>query len=77
MSEAPDKVFTFGIRDTPCGAVAWMETPSGRKAEKRFRNGYASARISAERWIAEQIATIRDMQANEGLTPFGIVETHK
>ena len=72
-----DKTFQFGIRLTPCGAVAWMRTPSDRFVEKRFRNGYASARISAERWIDEQITTIRDMQENDGLTPFGIETMHK
>jgi len=44
-----------------------MKTPN-RKQEKRFRNGYCSARISADEWITEQIATIREVCEIDGVT---------
>ena len=71
------KQYTFGIRDTPRGAVAWMKTPSGRKQEKQFRNGYAGARITAQQWIDGQISVIREMETIEGLPESSVVQTQK
>ena len=39
--------YVFGIRKTPKGAKAWMVTPSGRKQEKQFYNGYGGAMLQA------------------------------
>ena len=71
------KVFKFGIRDTPKGAVAWQEGPKTGLREKRFRNGYAGARHSAQKWIDEQISTIRECEEIDGLPTSTIIETHK
>lgn len=35
-----------------------MTSPSGHTRRKRFRNGYASAKLSARSWIASQIQDI-------------------
>jgi hypothetical protein len=50
--------FSFGIRHTTCGCTVWMQSPSGRKTEAKFRNGYASALASAEKWVWEQRQSI-------------------
>ena len=70
------KKFEFGIRKTRKGAVAWMLPPTGKLREKRFRNGYASAMISAQRQIDEWISVIREHSA-ENESQFEIIETHK
>ena len=54
-----------------------MTTPRGDFREKRFRNGYASARNSAQKWIDEQIATIREVEQIDGLPVSVVLETHK
>ena len=56
----------FGIRDTPRGCVAWKKTAKHER-EKRFRNGYASARSSAKKWIHEQVEAIREVVLIDGL----------
>ena len=70
-------VYEFGIRLTPKGAVAWARYPSGRLWEKRFRNGYASAVISAERWIESQIAVVREHHDEQKRPHPAIVCHHK
>jgi hypothetical protein len=71
------KTFKFGIRETPRGATAWMETPKGRKQEKRFINGYASAKIMAQRWINEQISVVQEYERENNKPASIIIETHK
>lgn len=61
-----DFVYRFSIRKTPCGATATMTTPSGRVQVKRFRNGYACAEISANKWIKEQTEVLRECEAIDG-----------
>ena len=46
--------FTFGVDHTKHGCTVWMESPSGHKCRARFRNGYASALASAEKWVLEK-----------------------
>lgn len=70
-------IFTFGIRLTPKGAVGWMRPPDGRLVEKRFRNGYALAAVSASRWIDDQIAIIRECEICDGNSPATIIDTRK
>ena len=72
------KTYTFGIRDTPAGATAWVITPSGRRQEKRFLNGYCSGHHSAKRWIDDQIGVIRQCELEDRLegrnrTPANII----
>jgi len=57
------KTYTFGIRDTPRGAVAWMVAPSGRRQEKRFRNSYSSGRTKAGLWIDHEVSVIHEAVA--------------
>ena len=57
--------------------MAWVVSPSGRKQESLFRNGYASADISAQKWIDNQIAVIREGTEVDGGPEYRIVETHK
>ena len=72
------KTFTFGIRETPRGAVAWMQPPSGNLREKRFRNGYSGAKISAQKWIDEQIGVLQEYkETNPHSDDYMVVETHK
>lgn len=71
------KTFKFGIRETPKGAVAWMETPSGRLQEKRFRNGYSTGKISAQKHIDSWIEVLKDVIEMDGLPECEIIETHK
>lgn len=71
------KTFTFGIRKTPKCSVAWVVSPSGRKQEALFRNGYAGADISAQKWIDNQIAVIREGTEIDGGPEYAIVQTHK
>lgn len=60
------RIIEFGVRDTPCGCVAWMKTES-RLQEKRFRNTpYSSADLNAGEWINEQVAAIHEMVLVEG-----------
>ena len=60
---AAAKTYTLGIRKTPCGAVAWAKSPSGDLREKRFRNGYAAAEISARRHLDYVVNTIKECLA--------------
>lgn len=60
---AETKTYTLGIRKTPCGAVAWTKSPNGDLREKRFRNGYASAEISARRHLDYVVNTIKECLA--------------
>jgi len=69
--------FKFGIRETPKGAVAWMVTPKLRELKKQFRNGHCPARVAAQRWIDDEIATIREHEEIENLKPTQITQTHK
>lgn len=71
------KTFIFGIRDTPKGAVAWMKTPSGRLQQKRARNGYCCARVTAQRWIDEQIESLKEWANVEGFEVPEIIQTHE
>jgi len=72
------KTFIFGIRETPRGAVAWMQSPSGNLREKRFRNGYAAAKISAQNWIDRQIGVLEEYkEVNPHSDDYTVVETHK
>jgi len=47
--------FTFGVRHTKNGCTVWMDAPSGRRSEARFRNTcYAAALTRAENWVWEE-----------------------
>lgn len=50
--------YEFDTRDTDYECHVCMTSPSGHVRRKRFRNGYASARLSAKSWIASQIKDI-------------------
>jgi hypothetical protein len=63
------KRFEFTIRKTPHGATVTVVTPIGRTRTKRFRNGYASAVLTARKWISEEVDVIRECEKIEGLEP--------
>jgi hypothetical protein len=50
--------YQFDTKDTDCECHVVMTSPRGFTRRKRFRNGYADARISARSWIASQIEGI-------------------
>lgn len=50
--------YQFETKDTDCECHVRMTSPRGFTRKKRFRNGYADARISAKAWIASQIQDI-------------------
>jgi hypothetical protein len=50
--------YQFDTKDTDCECHVVMTSPRGVARKKRFRNGYADARISARAWIASQIQDI-------------------
>jgi len=50
--------YQFDTKDTDCECHVVMTSPRGVTRKKRFRNGYADARISARAWIASQIQDI-------------------
>lgn len=50
--------YQFDTKDTDCECHVCMTSPSGHTHRKRFRNGYASAKLSARSWIASQIQDI-------------------
>ena len=56
----------FVTRSTPHGCTVQLKTPR-RTQRARFRNGYASARESAKKWITEQIGVIRELVDVDGL----------
>lgn len=50
--------YQFHTKDTDCECHVVMTSPRGFTCRKRFRNGYADARLSARSWIASQIQNI-------------------
>lgn len=57
--------YKFDTKDTDCECHVCMTSPSGHTRRKRFRNGYASATLSARSWIASQI---RDIETESKLS---------
>jgi len=50
--------YQFDTKDTDHECHVVMTSPRGFTRRKRFRNGYADARLSARTWIASQIQDI-------------------
>lgn len=50
--------YQFDTRDTDHECHVCVTSPSGHVRRKRFRNGYASAGLSARAWIASNIQDI-------------------
>jgi len=58
--------YQFDTKDTGYECHVCMTSPSGHTRRKRFRNGYASARLSARSWIATQIQDIETESSTSG-----------
>lgn len=58
MTEIPE--YKFVMTPTPKGMRVNETSPSGRTRKKYFRNGYASARLSAIAWIDDRKAVMQE-----------------
>jgi hypothetical protein len=58
--------FTFGVKHTKHGCTVWMDGPTGKRRTARFRNGYASALASAEKWVWEHRQTLKECAVESG-----------
>lgn len=52
------RIYKFDTKCTDCECHICVTSPRGFTRKKRFRNGYAGAKISAKAWIASQIQDI-------------------
>jgi hypothetical protein len=58
--------FVFGVDHTKHGCTVWMDSPSGHRHKARFRNGYASALCSAEKWVWEKRQSLLESASESG-----------
>jgi len=58
--------YQFNTKDTDCECHVVITSPRGFTHRKRFRTGYADARLSARSWIASQIQDIETESSISG-----------